>query len=72
MIIGLVVTVHDKCGCGCAIADRAFCNHEEASRYADKWRVLGKNVRFDVIPGAMPGTGHGEELPEPEVVPDYW
>ena len=69
MVMGLVVTVHDKCGC--FVADRAFCNHDEASRYADRWRVLGKVARFDLIYGALPGTGHGEELP-PEVVPDYW
>lgn len=62
MVIGLVVTVHDKCGC--FVADKAFCNHEEASRYADKWRVLGKVARMDLIAGAVAGTGHGEELPE--------
>ena len=69
MVIGLVVTVHDNCGC--FVADRAFCNHDEASRYADRWRVLGKASRFDLIAGAVPGTGHGEELPS-EVVPDFW
>ena len=69
MVIGLVVTVHDNCGC--FVADMAFCNHDEASRYADRWRVFGKVPRLDLIAGAVPGTGHGEELP-PEVVPDYW
>lgn len=69
MIIGLVVTVHDRCGK--FVADRAFCNHDEASRYADKWRVLGKVARLDLIAGAVAGTGHGEELPS-EVVPDFW
>ena len=69
MGIGLVVTVHDNCGC--FVADRAFCNHNEASRYADRWRVLGKVARFDLIAGAVPGTGHGEELPL-EAVPDFW
>ena len=69
MIIGLVVTVHDRCGK--FVADRAFCEHDEASRYADKWRVLGKVARFDLIAGAVPGTGHGEELPS-DVVPDFW
>lgn len=69
MIIGLVVTVHDECGR--FVADRAFCNHDEASRYADKWRVLGKKVRLDLISGAVVDTGHGEELPG-KVESDYW
>lgn len=70
MIMGLVVTVHDKFGC-CFVADRCFTNHGEASKYADKWRVLGNVVRMDIVSGAVPGTGHGEELP-PRVKPDFW